>query len=223
MPYKVDDLKATFKKWDADGSGTISKDELFAVFKALDPSFMTIELDEIMSEADVNRDGQIDVDEFITWLSGGKGQGGENMGPTMSIFQGEIWEQKLMQSKSEAIKEYPKRRKKIEEHFDQMKERLSSDDFISNVVSMFLEMTDANEDGIISYDEAKDHIEPTLERLHTDDSRYKSRKLEEAEIKAAFDAHDTMAEGKGKLGKEEFANLVRYLQVIDTSNEWLEQ
>lgn len=223
MPYKIDDLKATFKKWDADGSGTISKDELFAVFKALDPSFMTIELDEIMSEADVNRDGQIDVDEFITWLSGGQGKGGENMGPTMSIFQGEIWEQKLMQSKSEAISGYPKHRKKIEEHFDQMKERLSSEDFVSNVVSMFLEMTDANEDGVISYDEAKDLIEPALERLHTDDSRYKSRKLEEAEIKAAFDAHDTMAEGKGKMGKEEFANLVRYLQVIDSSNEWLDQ
>lgn len=73
-------IKDIFNKWDEDKSGAISKPELAAFFKNLDPSFTDHDVDVMISVADVNKDGQIDYNEFLDWLFGasgglGKGQG----------------------------------------------------------------------------------------------------------------------------------------------------
>lgn len=220
----VEELKATFKRWDTDGSGSITKDELFAIFKSLDPTFSATELDDMMAEADVNKDGKIDVNEFIDWCTGGAG--GE-----MSIPMGELWVEKLELCRQDALCTYSGWSFKVKKHFDQMKERLSSEAFTTNAVSMFMGGQDQNNDGLITFEEAYDLIEPTLEAWYAHDPKFKKKeKLDKSLVRTAFDAHDTAAEGKGKMGKEEFGNLVKYLQVIsaaammqDTVSMWEDQ
>lgn len=206
---KTESLKATFKRWDTDGSGTISKDELYAIFKALDDKIDKSELDEMMNDADVNKDGKIDINEFINWCMG------ESM--EMSVPTAEIWEEKLQMVKDEALQEFPGWLAKVEKHFTQLKERLSSEAFEKNVISMFMQGQDKDGDGLISYEEVKDLIEPTFEMLYRTNPRLKKNKVDEATLKAAFDAHDTAEAGKGKMGKSEFGNLFKYLQVLNNA------
>jgi len=205
----VAELKATFARWDTDGSGSITGDELFAIFKALDPTFMQAELDEMMAEADVNKDGKIDINEFIDWCTN---TGAEDM------FVGELWVEKWKRCKAEALEMHPGWQAKMEKHWDQIKARLESEAFDKNCVALFMQSEDDNNDGLIDYQEVKDLIEPTLEMLHSQDSSLKRKKVTEEQIKAAFDAHDTAAEGKGKMGKGEFGNLIKYLQVLGATS-----
>eukprot|EP00746_Dinoflagellata_sp_MGD_P078438 gnl/MRDRNA2_/MRDRNA2_313692_c0_seq1.p1 gnl/MRDRNA2_/MRDRNA2_313692_c0~~gnl/MRDRNA2_/MRDRNA2_313692_c0_seq1.p1 ORF type:complete len:281 (-),score=56.92 gnl/MRDRNA2_/MRDRNA2_313692_c0_seq1:327-1142(-) len=70
MPFPVDELKAVFKRWDTDGNNLITKDELLVIFKTLDPTFMGTELEEMLNEAQLCKDGKIEVNEFIDWCMG---------------------------------------------------------------------------------------------------------------------------------------------------------
>jgi len=55
-----------FQKFDADGSGSISRDELGEVLKALDPEDWDNEsVDELLAAADKNGDGELSVKEFF--------------------------------------------------------------------------------------------------------------------------------------------------------------
>mmetsp|Transcript_72817 Transcript_72817/g.152052 ORF Transcript_72817/g.152052 Transcript_72817/m.152052 type:complete len:173 (-) Transcript_72817:258-776(-) len=64
----VERIVETFKKWDKDGDGFISKEELERVLIILNPSFTKKELNMIFKEADKNKDGKIDYEEFTRWL-----------------------------------------------------------------------------------------------------------------------------------------------------------
>ena len=54
-----------FDLFDADGSGRISKDELFSIVQKLDLGIDSKELDRIINEVDANHDGEIDRGEFL--------------------------------------------------------------------------------------------------------------------------------------------------------------
>ncbi|CAJ1345553.1 unnamed protein product, partial [Effrenium voratum] len=57
-----------FQKFDADGSGNISKEELAEVLKALNPDdWDNASVDEVMAQADKNGDGELSVKEFLNW------------------------------------------------------------------------------------------------------------------------------------------------------------
>lgn len=62
-----------FQNFDADGSGTITKEELFAVLSSLNNQVKEAELDQIMGIADLNKDGAVDYKEFINWVFKKKG------------------------------------------------------------------------------------------------------------------------------------------------------
>mmetsp|Transcript_22915 Transcript_22915/g.52523 ORF Transcript_22915/g.52523 Transcript_22915/m.52523 type:complete len:193 (+) Transcript_22915:87-665(+) len=67
-------VTAIFKRFDKDGSGTISKDELTKVLKSLDyKTFGGLDgekkINTVMRMADTNRDGQINYEEFMNWIS----------------------------------------------------------------------------------------------------------------------------------------------------------
>merc|ERR1719160_186633 len=65
---KGNQIKASFKEFDADKSATISREKLTSVLKALDPSFTDEELDLLFEHADKNKDGVIQYDEFLDFL-----------------------------------------------------------------------------------------------------------------------------------------------------------
>lgn len=65
-------LQQIFERYDANGNRTISKDELRKVLQALDrTSWTERKVDRLFRAIDVKRDGRIDYDEFVRWLSAG--------------------------------------------------------------------------------------------------------------------------------------------------------
>eukprot|EP00944_MAST-04C_sp_MAST-4C-sp1_P000236 g236.t1 len=60
--------KEAFSMFDADGSGTISTDELGAVFKKLGNEVSSKELKEMILEVDEDGSGEIDFGEFLTMM-----------------------------------------------------------------------------------------------------------------------------------------------------------
>jgi len=55
-----------FHKYDKSGDGTLSEEEMLGIFEAL--SVPKTEVQALFQQADANRDGKIQVQEFITWL-----------------------------------------------------------------------------------------------------------------------------------------------------------
>eukprot|EP00927_Polykrikos_kofoidii_P054039 TRINITY_DN48525_c0_g1_i1.p1 TRINITY_DN48525_c0_g1~~TRINITY_DN48525_c0_g1_i1.p1 ORF type:complete len:604 (+),score=81.37 TRINITY_DN48525_c0_g1_i1:76-1812(+) len=62
----ADRVKACFGKFDQDGNGLISKMEMVHVFSRLGLPEDSVE--EMFAEADANRDGAVDYNEFIQWI-----------------------------------------------------------------------------------------------------------------------------------------------------------
>ncbi|KAH8925291.1 calmodulin [Atractiella rhizophila] len=58
------ELRETFKVFDADGNGYITKAEIESVMKKLGDQLSSEQLDEMLKEADTNGDGKIDYNEF---------------------------------------------------------------------------------------------------------------------------------------------------------------
>eukprot|EP00271_Cylindrocystis_brebissonii_P003682 TRINITY_DN1492_c1_g1_i1.p1 TRINITY_DN1492_c1_g1~~TRINITY_DN1492_c1_g1_i1.p1 ORF type:complete len:506 (-),score=88.59 TRINITY_DN1492_c1_g1_i1:1473-2990(-) len=69
---KDENLSLAFARFDADGSGTISLDELVLACKEF--KIAKDEAVDMMKSADLNKDGKIDYDEFVTMMR--KAQGG---------------------------------------------------------------------------------------------------------------------------------------------------
>jgi len=63
------ETRAAFDVFDRDGSGTISADELRQVMKSLGENLTDQEIDEMIREADKDRNGTIDYEEFVQLLS----------------------------------------------------------------------------------------------------------------------------------------------------------
>lgn len=61
---------ATFRKWDENNDGVISKEELTQVFGAL--GMGEDEIAVLFESADKNQDGVVDYDEFFSWLFSGE-------------------------------------------------------------------------------------------------------------------------------------------------------
>ena len=55
--------------FDKDGNGTIDIEELGIVMRSLGQNPTKEELDQIISDADIDGDGQIDFDEFVVMMN----------------------------------------------------------------------------------------------------------------------------------------------------------
>lgn len=61
-------IAADFEKYDLAGNGTITKEELAAVFAELNPNFGESQVDQILGMAKLGDDGIVNYKEFIAWL-----------------------------------------------------------------------------------------------------------------------------------------------------------
>lgn len=60
--------KTIFSKYDSNGDNCICYDELRTLLSAISPEFTQKDVDSLLKEADVNKDGIIQFDEFVDWL-----------------------------------------------------------------------------------------------------------------------------------------------------------
>lgn len=81
MAAGTDDRKKmvvdTFKRFDVNQDGLITRDELASVFKLLcanGQSWDDGSIDALMTAADTNRDGKIQYEEFVNWVMGDSGK-----------------------------------------------------------------------------------------------------------------------------------------------------
>ena len=65
---QADELKRAFEIFDKDGNGTISAAELRHVMTNLGEKLTDEEVDEMIREADVDGDGQINYEEFVKMM-----------------------------------------------------------------------------------------------------------------------------------------------------------
>jgi len=61
-------LLHAFEKWDQDGNGKITEEELYDVLSQLDETFTKEKAAELFKAADINQDGNIDYAEFAKWI-----------------------------------------------------------------------------------------------------------------------------------------------------------
>ena len=59
----------TFKAWDKDGSGSITKEELQEVFTRLGCKISASELGKVLKDADADKDSKISYEEFLGPMS----------------------------------------------------------------------------------------------------------------------------------------------------------
>ena len=63
-------IRRDFHKYDADGSGYITKDELKLVLKKRSKlDFSESQLQEMLNDADLNSDGKINYEEFVVMMT----------------------------------------------------------------------------------------------------------------------------------------------------------
>ncbi|XVF71448.1 hypothetical protein PTKIN_Ptkin12aG0038300 [Pterospermum kingtungense] len=72
----VEEMKKVFNKFDKNGDGKISRDELKSILSALGSTPSSDEVDKIMSEMDKDGNGYVDLDEFMAF-HGTDANGGE--------------------------------------------------------------------------------------------------------------------------------------------------
>ena len=63
------DIKLAFKMFDADGSGSISKEELRDALTQAGNKISEAEFNELFDETDADGSGEIDYGEFVTMLT----------------------------------------------------------------------------------------------------------------------------------------------------------
>ncbi|KAL1206981.1 Calcium-binding protein CML24 [Cardamine amara subsp. amara] len=74
----MDDIRKVFQRFDKNGDGKISVDELKEVIRALSPSASPEETVTMMKQFDLDGNGFIDLDEFVALFQIGVGGGGNN-------------------------------------------------------------------------------------------------------------------------------------------------
>jgi len=64
-PQQAQELRMTFDVMDADGNGSVTKEELKSMLYGLGEMVSDEYVEDMINKADTNRDGKIQFDEFV--------------------------------------------------------------------------------------------------------------------------------------------------------------
>jgi hypothetical protein len=226
----LDKVRCCFRNWDQEGSGLISRRQLCGVLTRLSPKVTDQELSRLF--AALGADGALDgyglepgpdsllrYESFLTWLwaEGEPGEGGratsaaqlrERLEEDEAARERGLWEGALSEARARAAEKYSEPVAKS--YFDEVAQRLSGSQYSEHVKGAFFTKVDEDKDGKVSFEEASALIAKALSFAS---DMGLAPKPTGQEVRAAFDAHDTLVGGRGRMGADEFLNLARYLQV----------
>merc|ERR1719369_1948146 len=188
MKYKnMNDVKAAFKRFDSNGDGALSKDELSEALKSSGESYSNVEVDAIFSLGDIDGDGEITLQEFVTLMS-----------PSASnIVQRLSKSFKNLQCVKDAFKEIDK----DNDGLLTKKEMMQAHKFDSEEVDAIFELGDINGDGQIDMGEFISLIFPSAVDVALQvSSTFKTID----DVKAAFKLLDK--DGDGQIDRKEMAS-----------------
>lgn len=207
----AEQVRSSFRKWDSEGKGIISKDELATVLRFLDPLASDEEIDALFSAAQINHDDKINYERFVTWLFcdipdvfGKLGIAEFNTAARSKC----LWEVALNSAMANAARQLPKA--KTDAYFADVRERVAGPEFTEHARRLFLERRSSSQNQGAGFQEVSLLIDGAL--FFTTDMESVVRPSANA-VRAAFDAHDAKAGGRGHLLADEFVDLVRHLQV----------
>jgi len=88
MPVSAEEtaiLKECFREYDKDGSGSISVKEFGEVYRQNNKDVSDEELAKIVAEVDCDGDGNIDLDEFMFMMTGGRSRNAHKAAPEVVV------------------------------------------------------------------------------------------------------------------------------------------
>lgn len=137
----LNEVKAGFKKFDKNRDGSLNKSEVSRLMHSTGQSFSETEIDAIMNLGDLNGDGQLNLEEFVTMMS-------PNASTTLTKIR----------QKFNSIDEVKKKFKEIDSDSDGL---LSKDELLESPESKFdeeeiqaiFELGDSNGDNVIDIQE----------------------------------------------------------------------
>lgn len=66
-----DHIKETFRLWDKEGNGVISKDELVSAMTKISPGHNKDDWEKLFNRIDKSKNGKIEFEEFVDWIMSG--------------------------------------------------------------------------------------------------------------------------------------------------------
>mmetsp|Transcript_144033 Transcript_144033/g.203796 ORF Transcript_144033/g.203796 Transcript_144033/m.203796 type:complete len:221 (+) Transcript_144033:72-734(+) len=195
-----------FRSWDVQGCGTISRKQLIRILQRLTPQVTESDLEVLFVAAGADSGGGVKYNDFISylWADGSSAEDAKEAARARGL-----WEDALRNAREKSAKTWPADR--VDRYWNEVETRLWSKDYFDHVKTNMFVQADQDKDGRVSFDEARALICKSL-RCAADLT--KAPQPTQEEVRQAFDAHDTLVEGRGRMGVGEFVNLARYLQVI---------
>lgn len=83
---EVDELREVFACFDRDSSGAVTTAELAHMLKSINKNYTEEQLKNIIRKFDVNGDGQIDFDEFLTIMKRHEVKDGDELKQAFDVF-----------------------------------------------------------------------------------------------------------------------------------------
>lgn len=94
---ETEKIKNTFKAYDANGDGLISRDEMANVLRTIG-DWTDEDLDELFAAADTNSDGSLEYDEFLNWVLGGEA---DDVAEVKNLVAGKVAEIQYAEAQAE--------------------------------------------------------------------------------------------------------------------------
>lgn len=199
-------VRHSFRKWDTEGKGVISKNELTYILRHLDPQTTDGELNILFSVAEMgNDDPRISYERFVSWLFSDAPEVRFSLDflCSMSAAKGEtLYEEALKSSIIEACERHAKA--KVEAYFADVAKKVTGEAFTSNVRGIY--SLKFGETMRITLDEFGSLADSTVNCTADMATVTKPTKKD---ISTLF----ALAEFQGTLGLDDALGLVRVLQV----------